>query len=260
MLGMLMANPFSTVSPTTLEEGLVLPGKNWTVIERIHRAVDSTGGNYSIGYKVLDKAGRPGFLKVYDFSSVKNSPDPALMLQSLVNAYVHEREILKICGTRHLDRIIRVIDSGKIDAPSEPGGMIFYLVLEQATCDAREFMGGVRSLDMAWRLRTLHQITVALHQLHSIDIAHQDLKPSNVLTFGNHSAKVGDLGRACSLQAEPPHKDEIIAGDPDYAPPESLYAYVGFRLEATSFRLRFCTCSEAWLLISSQIRLQLISL
>lgn len=119
--------------------------------------------------------------------------------------------------------MVRAIDSGKIDWPGAPGGMIFYLIFEQATADARSLMENLRHIDLSWKLETLHQVTVALHQLHGAQIAHQDVKPSNVLSFGPLGSKLGDLGRACCMELAAPHADEAIAGDPDYAPPELLY-------------------------------------
>lgn len=78
----------------------------------------------------------------------------------------------------------------------------------------------------AWKLETLHHVAVALTQLHKQQIAHQDLKPSNVLIFESNGTQVCDLGRAICERIEAPHQENIIAGDRGYAPPELLYGYV----------------------------------
>lgn len=206
--------------------GLQLPGKPWTICNRLERDDGATGGNYSYGYTVRNNDGSEAFLKVFDFSDARNAPDEAIAIQGMINAYVYERELLKRCGKKGLDRVIRAIDSGKIDSRNAPGGMIFYLIFEHAEADARALLDEMRHLQIAWRVRTLHQITVGLHQLHTALIAHQDVKPSNVLSFGANGAKLSDLGRACSMEAPAPHADETIPGDPGYAPPELLYNFV----------------------------------
>jgi eukaryotic-like serine/threonine-protein kinase len=62
------------------------------------------------------------------------------------------------------------------------------------------------------------------------DIAHQDLKPSNVLIFYINKmlaiSKVADLGRASRAGHPSPYDEENWAGDPNYAPPEILYSYI----------------------------------
>ena len=68
-------------------------------------------------------------------------------------------------------------------------------------------------------------MTVGLRQLHGQEIAHQDLKPSNILVFKRSDTKVGDLGSASSRGKTAPRDGFLFADDPDYAPPESLYGY-----------------------------------
>ena len=70
-------------------------------------------------------------------------------------------------------------------------------------------------------------MAVGLQQLHSLNVAHQDIKPSNVLLFENFkSSKLADLGRAAAKGVEPPHYDFPIAGDWSYAPLELLYGAI----------------------------------
>ena len=74
--------------------------------------------------------------------------------------------------------------------------------------------------------RSLHHIAVGLQQIHGQGIAHQDLKPSNVLVFNGNNSKIGDFGRSAYKGHIPPHENNNVAGDLTYAPPELLYGYV----------------------------------
>lgn len=69
----------------------------------------------------------------------------------------------------------------------------------------------------------MHQATAALSQLHYIDIAHQDVKPSNLLLFDSNTVKMADLGSASLRQSVPDSDDRDFAGDRTYAPPEVRY-------------------------------------
>ena len=72
----------------------------------------------------------------------------------------------------------------------------------------------------------MHQAAAALRQLHSVEIAHQDIKPSNVLIFEDDLSKLADLGRASDRNSTSPYDELRCAGDQTYAPPELLYGYV----------------------------------
>ena len=54
-------------NPADSLEGVNL-GNGWTVKEKIVRKPTSTGGCFSVGYKVVDSEGKVAFLKALDFS------------------------------------------------------------------------------------------------------------------------------------------------------------------------------------------------
>jgi serine/threonine protein kinase len=62
--------------------------------------------------------------------------------------------------------------------------------------------------------------------MHKGEMAHQDLKPSNILVFGSNSSKIGDVGRAWQKGVAAPHETLACASDPSYAPPELLYNHI----------------------------------
>jgi len=83
----------------------------------------------------------------------------------------------------------------------------------------------VGNVDVLWRLKALHHISTGLVQLHTNDIVHQDVKPSNILVFDRSLSKLADVGRsACAGQA-PPHDKAKFPGDWAYAPPDVLYRF-----------------------------------
>ncbi|MDQ2891177.1 MAG: protein kinase [Gemmatimonadota bacterium] len=92
-----------------------------------------------------------------------------------------------------------------------------------------------QTFDTAWVLRSLHHVASGLMQLHNAEIAHQDLKPSNVLVFGSKSSKIADLGSAALRTRTGPLDQFTMVGDPAYAPPELLYSHVSPEWNARRF-------------------------
>ena len=198
----------------------------WKVLRIVEPHPAATGGNFSCGYEVENSNGRRAFLKALDYSWAMQSADPAQALNVMTSAYIFERDLLNRCRDSGLTRIVTAITSGKVVVDAAPmGGLVEYLVFERADGDIRKQMETAADFDLGWRLACLHHIAVGLKQLHSELIAHQDVKPSNVLLF-QRSSKLADLGRAASKGQAPPHEPFQIAGDPAYAPPELLYGFV----------------------------------
>lgn len=202
----------------------------WTVTEKLVAAPNSTGGHFSTAYRVRSSTGKLAFLKAMDYSRALADPDPAMELQILTTAYNFERDLLKKCRSRRLSRVVTVLDDGRIEARvDDPSSVVQYLIFELADGDIRSIVQFDQRLDDAWILRTLHSVTTALTQLHSAGIAHQDLKPSNVLAFHQRSLrehfKLADLGRASDRIKVSPHDWRACAGDKTYAPLELLYGY-----------------------------------
>jgi serine/threonine protein kinase len=201
----------------------------WKVLQRLESDPSRTGGHFSTGYFVENtRTGVKGFLKALDFSEALRDSDPARTLQRITAAYNFERDLLSLCGDFRLDRIVTALDSGKTVVENAADlGVVQYLIFELAECDSRRRMQSARQLGIAWRLKALHHIAVGLRQLHERGIAHQDVKPSNVLMFANDLSKLCDLGRAACEGMQPPHENLGVAGDKGYAPPELLYGHVG---------------------------------
>lgn len=197
----------------------------WKVTARHERVDGATGGKYSVGYDV-ERNGQKGFLKALDFSRAKNAPDLPAALQALTQAFLFERRLLEACAARRMDRVIAPIDNGEVLVDDSVLGRVSYIIFESADRDIRaQLAEAAARFDVTCKLRALHHIATGLHQLHGEGIAHQDVKPSNVLQFGPIS-KVADLGCASQRGAVGPMDNEACAGTRSYAPPELRYDYI----------------------------------
>jgi hypothetical protein len=73
--------------------------------------------------------------------------------------------------------------------------------------------------------RLLHDIALGLHFIHSMNVAHRDIKLENIMLGYNENerritAKIGDFGH--STIVSPKTQDPYTLGSPDYAAPEIL--------------------------------------
>jgi serine/threonine protein kinase len=211
------------MKPAEALEGLTLD-EGWFVKSKIVPAPQATGGHFSVGYLVVNPSGEEAYLKALDFYAAFQDPDLPRALERMTSAYNFERDVLEKCKDRKMRRVVTPIADGIIKLPQfEPLGTVCYLIFEMAEGDARSQIAKTADIDLAWCLRSLHHISVGLLQLHQSFIAHQDLKPSNVLVFGKKGSKVADLGRASDIGLKAPHDMYSIPGDTTYAPFEQRY-------------------------------------
>jgi serine/threonine protein kinase len=199
----------------------------WKVVDLIQKQSFQTGSCFSVGYVVQDKDGTKAFAKVLDFSRALQEPDTAKALNEMTDTFIFERSLLEICGTHGLTRVVRGLDYGDVSRQDVPLGKLFFIIFEMAEGDVRRYMNSNSKAYLSWRLHVLHDVAIGLNQLHSKNILHQDLKPSNVLVFdkGDRS-KLGDLGRAHSSALNSPHDGHRRPGAFYYAPPEQIYDHV----------------------------------
>ena len=224
-------NLHSGVPADTLIGGILDGG--WRVEGRAPRPPDATGGTFSTCYLVTNidpnspLYAQDGFLKAIDYSAAASGPDMPRALQSLTAAYNFERDLVSLCNQRRMRHVVKGIAHGEhqVTGFGPVLDRVNYLIFEAAQYDLRRAVTLSTNIDLVWMFRTLHNTANGLRQLHDAKVFHQDLKPSNVLEFGE-SRKVGDLGRAHRTGIEAPHDAFDIPGDPSYAPPELLYEYV----------------------------------
>lgn len=228
-----------TGSPAQRLLGSMLPD-GWVVTERLERGPNLTGAAGSVGYRVETRDGQRAFLKALDLTwALRRTANPSemtTMVEFVTAAYNHERDLLRRCRNQRMRRVVSAITDGYVDIdPDSPIGVVPYLIFEEADGDIRHYMDLSAAFDVAWALRSLHHVATGLSQLHSAEIAHQDVKPSNVLVFGGRSSKVADLGSAALRTRAGPFDQAELVGDPAYAPPELLYRQISPEWNARRF-------------------------
>ena len=203
----------------------------WTVVERLASDDDSSVMFHSVGYKVKSQDGRDAFMKVTDLDLLTDSEFSLIdRTQAAIQAHTVERQMLEHCKGNNMDRIVVALDFGDAVIKHEEGKEpIFYLMFELAECDVRVHVDQRIQFDNAWTIGALHDLAVAIQQLHSGKVSHNDIKPENLLVFRelnfrDRLQKLADLGCATSPLIASIYDDAVCAGDPRYAAPEALYS------------------------------------
>lgn len=218
------AQPF--VPPSHRLVGLTLIDE-WKVVEKITKGDEQTGGQFSVGY-IAERDGKSVFVKALDLSLAQKFGDFAQGLAHLTNLFVFERGMLEFCKESKMRRVVRALGEGTVEVDSTLPmgfGSVQYILFERADGDIRKQLEFDTHIDAAWKLRSLHNVAVGLQQLHYGGVAHQDIKPSNVLSFKHEGTKIADLGRASRRGVAGPVDALAMAGDKTYAPPELLYGF-----------------------------------
>jgi len=215
-------------------------------MERISRQREELDGLFfSIGYKVRSGDGRNAFMKVTDLDLLTD--DAAGIYERMTVAlqqHGFERQMLEHCRGNNMDRIALAIDFGDTmilnNGVREP---IFYIIFDLAECDVRVQVDKRTQFDLAWVLSALHDLAVAIQQLHRGTVTHNDIKPANLLVFlrdlkfKERLQKLADLGCATSPLMASIYDDAVCAGDPRYAAPEIMYAR-GTDVDLRTFKAR----------------------
>lgn len=198
--------------------------RSWTATEKLQLLPNQSPGHFSVGYKVIDADGHRAFMKASDLSMF-NAPgrDALQSLLAAATAHDFERRVLERCRGNNMDRVVTAIDFG--DGEFVHQGVrdrIFFLIFELAQGDLRKHVERQDQFDLLWTVGAMSNFAVAVSQLHTGDIFHNDIKPANALLF-EELQKIGDLGRATTPHIGVDHDNHLCAGDRRFAPPEQLY-------------------------------------
>ena len=217
--------------------------EGWSVIKKLPAAdgIHATGGHFSVCYIAENSAHEEVFIKVLDykrlFDDYLGQPDFLDQMSYASKTFIYEKQLADYCASKKVPKIVKAISNGHVimDAADPLHSIIDYIVFEKADGDIRRILTFSKTLDFASqlnqlnaKLHSLHDISVSLSQLHNAEVSHQDLKPSNILLFGEES-KIGDFGRSlCFAPSMDCPYDTMrvnFCGDLTYAPPEHTFKY-----------------------------------
>lgn len=174
--------------------GKSTPG-GWTIVEAVQFSADHTGGFFSECFYV-ERGAEKAFLKLIDISGFSSFEE---LLQGLT-AFKYETQLVAMSTQKGLSRVVRLIESGELEVdaanPIPLLQKLPFLIFERGEGDSRGTVDISQAVSDKWRFCILHRSAAGLMQLHQANVAHQDLKPSNVIRFSSEMLKIGDLGRS----------------------------------------------------------------
>lgn len=210
-------SPAARLAGTNLDSG-------WHLQSRLERLDGQTGSAFSVGYLAVNGNGEIAFLKALDFSRALEEEDLFAALEKAIDEYRFEETLLSLCADRRMSKVVRTLDSGFIKVDNSSLGRVPYILFEPAEGDLRKAIVSYHEISLAWAVSLLHETAVGLQQLHFAQIAHQDLKPSNILTFSGAKAfKISDLGCASRKGYLSPRDSQRVAGGWSVTAPELQY-------------------------------------
>ena len=147
---------------------------------------DATAGAYGIVWKATDKKSKETVALKKIFDAFQNATD----------AQRTYREIVFLEQMRGHENIVALHESLKADNDRD-----IYLVFEYMETDLHAVIRA-NILEEIHRQYIMYQAFKALHYMHSAQLVHRDMKPSNLLLNSECLMKVADFGLARSLLSE----------------------------------------------------------
>jgi len=207
--------------------GVTIAGR-WRLEEKFHVGQQESGGNFGVGYKATDlQDNMPRFVKVVDFRSRLQHRSQLRQLLEMA-----EFEVIMHKACVRMSKVVRMVGHGDL-AFQTPGNTDAYnylcLVLERGDGDIKSHVDFRPDRSPYWKLWVLREVALAIVQMERAQLAHNDIKPSNVIRFPSngaaHNIKLGDVGRAVTKAGAGPFDDYRWAGDPRHKPLETLYGW-----------------------------------
>ena len=208
---------------------------NWKVKDVI--ANNDITTQYSLFYNVENDNG-PAIMKVLDTEKCYGDKEEGISRMELLSrettAFHYETKVAEACASRHMSNVIRYIESGEVDLDGYAIPMVAYIVYELSEGKIGDFLKYSSKSDfvvdlrmLVEKLRSLHQVTKGVKQLHTNFIAHHNITPQSVEVFDSNSTfKLGALHTSHTDQDElqSPESRKLYNGDLTFAPPEAFFA------------------------------------
>lgn len=223
-------------TPAQTLQGVTLPS-GWQLVQQLTSTPGGSGSNFGTGYRaqrLIDGKMEHAFVKAMDFARAFGAPDPFAAMFKLTAESQFERLALEHCKDRRLTRTIQLISWEYINQhpQRDPLHQVLCLVMEIGDGDIRRQLTRIGALPTSTILHVLEDTALGMAQLHRHGIAHQDVKPSNVISMTDMSNantnlfKVADLGRIVRKEVAGPYDAYAWPGDGNYQPPERWYRFV----------------------------------
>lgn len=214
----------SPYNPAHHLEGINLPD-GWTVTEKLQLEECQTGSNFSVGYIAKHPEHGIAFLKALNLYHVLEQEDQARAVKDAFDNFEFEASVVKFCNEKGLTKIVRVLGKGEIQVTRDPRiGRVNYILFEHSDGDIRKVIHSLSEIDEETALSILHEVAIGLTQIHRCQVAHQDIKPSNILQFEErHPFKITDFGTSSKKGSYGPRDHLQFAGDRNVSPPELMY-------------------------------------
>lgn len=205
----------------------------WTLGEQLLPSSGSSGSSFGAGYKAT-RGDEIAFVKAIDFVGALAATDPLEALGRLSAEATFEKDVLAYCTEKGMTKVMGYFGHEYVssDGSNNPMTNVSCLIMEAGQQDLRRLVNGAGLAACAWNLQVMRDVSMAVAQLHGGGIAHQDIKPSNVIQVSDKTAdqsqtmKVGDLGRVVRRDRNGPFDTNHWPGDLRYSPPERWYGFV----------------------------------
>jgi serine/threonine protein kinase len=202
----------------------------WEIKKLLHDGPQESGGNFGVGYIVYDlQEKQERFLKVVDYQ--RRMRDIAQLTRLLTEAQF-EVAIQKYCTEKRMSKVVRMIANGQLifkKTASDDEYTFLAIVMERGEGDIKNHVHYAPNQSPSWKLAVLRDVALAVLQIERANLAHNDVKPSNIIRFksngDNHSVKLGDIGRVVRKDGQGPFDGMDWAGDPRHKPIETLYGW-----------------------------------